>query len=142
MTRPKYAVIAFLLLVSATFGVVALNDNFDDSYCGKTFSFAQNNCPLRCASGADQECVDILGEEYKCFNSTGCSERITNRGLILHPNSRRTAGEGVCASTLKGAMVGCGYRMACSGDLDCGVAELCYSDICGFPLMILQRYVL
>lgn len=141
MTRVHYRFIVCLLIFSAALGVFGLNDNYD-SYCGKNFAFAQNNCPLLCASGTDQECRNMLGEQYKCFHSTGCSERIKNRGLITHPNSRRTEGEGVCASSLKGAVMGCDYRMACSGDLDCGVAELCYSDICGNPLMILQRYVL
>eukprot|EP00985_Skeletonema_marinoi_P032839 scaffold39752_cov183-Skeletonema_marinoi.AAC.1 len=133
MTRPRYAIIVFLLIYSATLIVFAHDDNFD-SYCGKNFSSAQNNCPLRCASGTDKECIDILGEGYKCFNSTGCSERIKNREL-----NDGNVGEGVCASTLKGAVMGCGYEDACSGDLDCGGAELCYSDICGYRLMELHR---
>jgi len=132
MTRPRYAIIVFLLIYSVTLIVFAHDDNFD-SYCGKNFSSAQNNCPLRCASGTDKECIDILGEGYKCFNSTGCSERIKNREL-----NDGNVGEGVCASTLKGAVMGCGYEDACSGDLDCGGAELCYSDICGYRLMELH----
>jgi len=137
MTRPRYAIIVFLLIYSATLIVFAHDDNFD-SYCGKNFSSAQNNCPLRCASGTDKECIDILGEGYKCFNSTGCSERIKNRELII-PSGRRTAAIGGCASTLKSAVMGCGNRVSCSGDVDCAVGESCYSDIgCGNPLMELN----
>ena len=142
MTCPRYAIIAFLLLFNAALGVFAQDNVLDDSYCGKNFTFAQNNCPLRCASGTDQECVDILGEEYKCFTMTGCSGRIQNRKLMQHPNSRRTAGAGVCASTMKGAILGCDTRVSCSGDLDCAVGGSCYSDIgCGNPLVELNRYV-
>ena len=115
-----------------------------DSYCGKTF--AQNDCSLRCASGTDQECIDMLGEEYKCFTMTGCSERIKSNREAIHTSSRRTAGagQGVCASTLEGAIMGCDIREPCSGDLDCAGAagEACYSNVgCGNPLVELNRYV-
>ena len=142
MTQPQFAIIVSLLIYSATLIVFAHDDNFDDSYCGKNFTFAQNNCPLPCASGTDKECIDILGEEYKCFTMTGCSERIKNRELII-PSGRRTAAIGGCASTLKSATImGCGNRVSCSGDVDCAVGESCYSDIgCGNPLMELNRYV-
>eukprot|EP00577_Skeletonema_sp_RCC1716_P026376 CAMPEP_0113427560 /NCGR_PEP_ID=MMETSP0013_2-20120614/31373_1 /TAXON_ID=2843 ORGANISM="Skeletonema costatum, Strain 1716" /NCGR_SAMPLE_ID=MMETSP0013_2 /ASSEMBLY_ACC=CAM_ASM_000158 /LENGTH=200 /DNA_ID=CAMNT_0000316007 /DNA_START=318 /DNA_END=917 /DNA_ORIENTATION=- /assembly_acc=CAM_ASM_000158 len=69
---------------------------------------------------------------------TGCSERIKNRELII-PSGRRTAAIGGCASTLKSAVMGCGNRVSCSGDVDCAVGESCYSDIgCGNPLMELN----
>ncbi len=143
MTRPRYVIIAVLLIFNTTLGVFAQDNVLDDSYCGTNFTFAQNNCPLTCASGTDQECVDMLGHEYKCFTMTGCSKRIKNRGLIIHPNGRRrTAGDGVCASSLNSAVLGCDTRVSCSGDLDCAVGESCYSDIgCGNPLVELNRCV-
>eukprot|EP00986_Skeletonema_menzelii_P012582 scaffold6985_cov139-Skeletonema_menzelii.AAC.4 len=74
---------------------------------------------------------------------TGCSERQNNREAI-HTSSRRTAGQGVCSSTLEGAVMGCDIREPCSGDLDCAGAkgEVCYSNVgCGNQLVELHRYV-
>ena len=141
--RPQYTIIVYLLLCNAALLVFSYGDNFD-SYCGKTLTLAQNNCSLRCASGTDQECIDSLGVEYKCFPMTGCSERIKKSSSreVIHATSRRTAGDGICASTLEDAIMGCDYGLACSGDLDCGVGAICYSDICGYPLMELYRYVI
>ena len=142
MMRPQYTIIVYLLLCNAALLVFSYGDDNFDSYCGKTLTLAQNNCSLRCASGTDQECIDSLGVEYKCFPMTGCSERIKKSSSreVIHATSRRTAGDGICASTLEDAIMGCDYGVACSGDLDCGVGEICYSDICGYPLMELYRY--
>mmetsp|Transcript_3651 Transcript_3651/g.6089 ORF Transcript_3651/g.6089 Transcript_3651/m.6089 type:complete len:249 (+) Transcript_3651:1326-2072(+) len=137
MTRPHRIASLLILTYSAVLSVFARGENVD-SYCGK--SFAQNGCSLRCASGTDQECIDLLGEEYKCFTMTGCSERQNNREAI-HTSSRRTAGQGVCSSTLEGAVMGCDIREPCSGDLDCAGAkgEVCYSNVgCGNQLVELH----
>ena len=142
MTRLHFSIILSVILHIATI-ISAQVDNFD-RYCGKSITFAQNNCPLQCASGTDQQCIDVLGEEYKCFNLTGCFERIQN-GEVFNTTTDGTTdveGNGVCAATLNNALWGCDIRVACSGDLNCAVGEKCYSDIgCGNPLMELVRYV-
>jgi len=44
-------------------------------FCGKTFSDAQENCPLPCPTGSPAECENNGLEEHTCYASTTCRER-------------------------------------------------------------------
>ena len=133
--RHLYTITLSLIIYGTALPVFAQDTKFD-GYCGKKISSAQNDCQHRCVSGTDQECVDILGEEYGCVSASECSMKMQRRELD------GVAGQGVCASNLKNGIMGCGYEMTCEGDLDCVVGELCYSDVdCGSTLMEVHRYV-
>jgi hypothetical protein len=137
--------------ISLILCVIVFSQNVDnnvDSYCGKSLSLAQNDCSMQCASGTDQECVDVLGEEYKCFNLTGCFDKIQNGEMFINPtdgmdDTSSVERNGLCAANLNSAILGCdGELVPCSGNLDCALGARCYSDIgCGNPLMELVRYV-
>jgi hypothetical protein len=132
--------------------VIVFSQDFDnnnvDSYCGESFNSAQKDCPMQCASGTDQECVNVLGGEYKCFNLTGCSDKMQNGELFnttdgILDDTSSVERDGLCAADLISAILGCdGKLMPCSVALDCDGGGQCYSEIgCGNPLMELVRYV-
>ena len=134
MMRPLFLPILLSLFHRETLPVFAQDVKFE-GYCGKKISSAQNDCQHLCF-GTDQECVDILGEEYKCVSASECSMKMQHRELDS------VAGQGVCASNLKNGITGCGDAMAlaCEEDLDCvDEGESCYS--CGSTLMEIHRYV-
>lgn len=145
MMRPQFLILLPLLIYSAALSVIASDGNFENNYCGKNLSFAQNNCQHRCVSGTDRECVDMLGEEYKCFSVIGCSEKSQHRELTTNSTTqmRRTASVGVCASALSIAVSECDKnQVACLGDLDCAGGNSCYSNLqCENQLVELDRYV-
>ena len=145
MMRPQFLILLPLLIYSAALSVIASDGNFENNYCGKNLSFTQHNCQYRCVSGTDQECVDILGEEYKCFSVIGCSEESQHRQLTNSTiQMRRAASVGVCAPTLSNAVSECDKnQVACLGDLDCTGGNSCYSNLqCENPLVELERCVL
>ena len=77
----------FLTLSSSSYGQDEYIESMD-YYCGTTWPDAASTCTHHCPSGANTECIDMLGEGYECHKFTGCSARIENGEIVVEDNNK------------------------------------------------------
>ena len=115
-----------------------------DYYCGTDWADAFETCPKHCPSGEDQECIDELGEEYKCWYFTGCHDKIMNGEFDGNGDSGGSSGGGdnqelinnnFCGTSWIQAMLSC--NEPCPLGTECtDPEERCFAATnCDKPLM-------